>query len=125
GVAQFTLFDRQGEPICERLTFIDNPDNETDLSIKTDKSGYGLRERVRIEMSILDAQGKPLQGDFSISVALDNSLAKGSSNIKSWLLLNSDLDKPIENPSYFFAGDSIIHKNLLDVLILAHKWRRF
>lgn len=125
GVAHFTLFNQQGEPICERLTFIENPENDIDLTIKTDKSVYKLREEVDLEMSIFDTQAKPLQGNFSISVALDKSFEERTSNIKSWLLLNSDLGDTVENPYYFFDEDSEIRKSLLDILMLTHGWGRF
>lgn len=125
GVAHFTLFDPKGAPRCERLTFIDNPDNATDLTLKTGKADYRFREKVEIDLSLVDAQRKPLQGDFSISVALDNSLLKNTPGIKSWLLLNSDMGNTIENPNYFFGEDSTIRKNSLDILMLTHGWRRF
>ena len=130
GVAHFTLFNRQGEPISERLTFIDNPENDMDLTLKMDKSVYKLREKVNLDMSIFDTKGKPLQGNFSISVALDKSFEERTSNIKSWLLLNSDLGYTVENPYYFFEGNSEIRKRLLDILMITHGgqsffWRSF
>src|SRR5690606_37834814 len=125
GVGHFTLFDPRGEPMCERLTFIDNPDNATDLTLKTGKTDYRFREKVEIGLSLVDAQRKPLQGDFSFSVALDNSLLKSTPSIKSWLLLNSDMGNTVENPNYFFEEDSMLRKNLLDILMLTHGWRRF
>ena len=33
GVAQFTLFSPDGKPICERLFFVDNPENDVVLSL--------------------------------------------------------------------------------------------
>ncbi|WP_176225654.1 TonB-dependent receptor [Arenibacter troitsensis] len=125
GVAHFTLFNQQGEPICERLTFIDNPENEIDLTLTTDRSDYKFREKVDLNLSIADTQGKPLQGDFSISVALDKSFDKNDSNIKGWFLLNSDMGNTVENPYYFFGEDSNFRKKLLDILMLTHGWRRF
>ena len=125
GVAHFTLFNQQGEPICERLTFIDNPENEIDLTLTTDRSDYKFREKVDLNLSIADTQGKPLQGDFSISVALDKSFDKNDSNIKGWFLLNSDMGNTVENPYYYFGEDSNFRKKLLDILMLTHGWRRF
>src|SRR5690606_16181427 len=43
GVAHFTLFDQRGDPVCERLAFIENPKNRIDLTLKTDRSEYRPR----------------------------------------------------------------------------------
>tara|TARA_R110002049_G_scaffold80546_7_gene204945 strand:+ start:99 stop:1937 length:1839 start_codon:yes stop_codon:yes gene_type:complete len=125
GVAHFTLFSPKGEPVCERLTFIENPDNEVDFKFRMNKTDYSFRENVEIEMSLFNTLGKPLQGDLSISVALDNSLSKGIPNIRSWLLLNSDMGNTIKNPNYYFEENSKTSKHVLDALMLTHGWRRF
>lgn len=123
GVAHFILFDGEGESICERSTFIANPENEMDLILKTDKADYGLREKVELELSISDNQGKPVQGDFSISVSSDKVLLRNTPHIKSWLLLNSDIGNTVENPNYFFNGDSHKRQNPIDILMLAQSWK--
>ena len=125
GVAQFTLFDPKGEPVCERLVFIENPNNGTAITLKTDKADYRLREKVEVDLALFDAQGKPLKGNFSISAVLDNSLLRDTPTIKSWLLLNSDLGNTVEDPAYFFENGPDTHKYLLDLLMLTHGWRRF
>lgn len=91
GVAHFTLFAPNGEPLCERLTFIENPKNRIALSVKTDRAYYGFREQVGVRLALQDENGKPMDGRFSMSVASENSLKKKTSTLKSWLLLNSDL----------------------------------
>jgi len=126
GVATFTLISPNGEPVCERLVFIENPNNEVQLSVMTDSSNYGFRDKANVNLAVLDQEGIPLQGNFSLSVVSQNALADDAENIKSWLLLNSDLGGTVENPSFFFEGDSSVNrKNLLDNLMLTHGWRRF
>lgn len=125
GVAHFTLFAPNGEPVCERLTFIENPENQIELSLETDKSNYGFREPVDVDFAVQDVKGEPLDGRFSISVSTGNSLAKETTTIKSWLLLNSDLGGTVENPNYFFEDDSRARDYVLDLLMLTHGWRRF
>ncbi|MGI9550858.1 MAG: hypothetical protein ACR2MT_06650 [Aurantibacter sp.] len=125
GVASFTLFTPEGEPVCERLVFIENPDNSVNLSLKTNTSNYGLRKKVNVDLALVDEIGLPLNGNFSISVSSQKGLKEEPENIKSWLLLNSDLRGAIENPNYFFVDDSKGRKNLLDMLMLTHGWRRF
>ena len=125
GIAHFTLFAPNGEPVSERLAFIENPKNELELSLETDKSDYGLCEEVTIDLSLADDKGKPLKGDFSMSVFTQNEMQKDVDNIKSWLLLNSDLGETIANPNYFFKEDVKGRVYLLDLLMLTHGWRRF
>ncbi len=126
GVATFTLITPDGEPVCERLVFIENPNNEVKLSVMTDSSNYGFRDQVNVNLAVLDQEGIPLQGNFSLSVVSQNALNNDAENIKTWLLLNSDLGGIVEDPSFFFEEDSTLNrKNRLDILMLTHGWRRF
>lgn len=125
GIAHFTLFAPNGEPVSERLTFIENPKNDLKLSVKTDATDYGLREKVNLNLALADHKGKPLMGDLSMSVFTQNEMHQDADNIKSWLLLNSDLGGTIANPSFFFQEDVKGRAYLLDLLMLTHGWRRF
>src|SRR6056297_65768 len=125
GVAQFTLFTNDGEPVSERLVFVDDPDNDARLDISAPKNTFGLRDRVKLDVALTDEEGRPLKGDFSMGVVSGNGTKGTATNIKSWLLLDSDLGGKVENPDYFFAEDSKQRKFLLDALMLTHGWRRF
>lgn len=125
GVASFTLFTPEGERVCERLVFVENPNNATGLSLKTDATKYGLRKKVNVDLTVFDELGLPLSGNFSMSVSSQKGITNRTTTIKSWLLLNSDLGGTVENPNYFFEEDSKSRKILLDILMLTHGWRRF
>jgi len=128
GVAQFTLFAPDGEPVCERLVFVDNPHNDTQLSIASNADSYGFREKVDLDMLLTDTEGTPLGGDFSLGVVTKNNrLADNSKNtdIRSWLLLDSDLGASVPDAGFFFEVDSEEKRFLLDALMLTHGWRRF
>lgn len=125
GIAHFTLFAPNSEPVCERLTFIENPKNNLNLSMKTDRSDYGLREKVNLDLTVVDAKAKPLKGEFSMSIFTKNEMQEDADNIKSWLLLNSDLGETIANPNYFFQEDVNGRAYMLNLLMLTHGWRRF
>ncbi|MGB5555344.1 MAG: hypothetical protein WBM83_11845, partial [Flavobacteriaceae bacterium] len=128
GVAQFTLFAPTGEPVCERLVFVDNPDNDAELQIAAKEGVYGLREKVALNMSLTDTKGVPLSGDFSMGVVTKSNELYGRSDnadIRSWLLLDSDLGGTIPDPDFFFADNSEQRQLLLDALMLTHGWRRF
>ncbi len=130
GVVHFTLFTPDGKPICERLTFVDNPENDHLLTLKSNKNTYGFREKVMLDVSITDANKKnPIEGDFSISVVDKNTKNENGirpANIESWLLLDSDIGGSVVDPNYFFVEEKKQQrKYVLDVLMLTHGWRRF
>lgn len=126
GVAQFTLFTAKGEPVSERLFFVENPGQRASLSMDTDRKSYGTRNRVQVDLALTDSQGKSLEGEFSMSVVSNNALSSEySGDIRSWLLLDSDLGATVPDAGYFFKDASQDRKQLLDALMLTHGWRRF
>lgn len=126
GVAQFTLFTAKGEPVSERLFFVENLDQRASLSIDTDRKSYGTRDRVQVDLALTDSKGKSLEGEFSMSVVSHNALSSEcSSDIRSWLLLDSDVGATVPDAGYFFKDASQDRKQLLDALMITHGWRRF
>ena len=128
GIANFTLFDNQGKPVCERLVFIDNPDNTVITTINNRKATYKPREEVLLYVDINDIAKNSLSGNFSVSVTDLDVVAQNTNheNIKTYLLLNSDLRGEIKNPGYFFEKENDPTRQfLLDLVMLTHGWRRF
>ncbi|GMN10115.1 Plug domain-containing protein [Croceitalea sp. MTPC9] len=126
GVAHFTLFTAEGEPVCERLVFVDNMDNDVVLTANLDSENYGPREKVSFELGIRNSQGRTLKGNLSASVITStNTSGYNGDGIKSWLLLNSDLGGTVPNADFFFEKNDMKRKYLLDALMLTHGWRRF
>lgn len=127
GIAHFTLFDSTGLPVCERLFYIDRPQNKCELSILAEQDVYAQREKVALTINLQDAFGEPLSGRFSMAVA-DVSTApydQYGEDIRTYLLLNSDLKGHIENPAYFLHEDHPGRRQLLNLLMMTHGWRRF
>ncbi|WP_394974360.1 hypothetical protein [uncultured Croceitalea sp.] len=126
GVAHFTLFTRNGEPVCERLIFIENTENVVVLTAKLDSTVYDQREKVSIKLDLKNKKGFPLKGNLTTSIIVNtNSSNNSGSEIKSWLLLNSDVGGTVPNANYFFEKNNSKRKYLLDALMLTHGWRRF
>ncbi|MGY3055745.1 hypothetical protein ACVWYG_003966, partial [Pedobacter sp. UYEF25] len=127
GIAQFTLFDNQGQPINERIAFLKNRD-QMQLKIGTAKPTYKTREKVEIQLDAKDQKGKAVAGSFSVSVIdeskvpIDETL---ESTIFSNILLTSDLKGYIEKPNYYFATESEVVNKALDNLMLTQGYRRF
>jgi hypothetical protein len=127
-VTHLTLFNSEGNPVCERLVFIENPKNEATIKIKKDKNVLGPKEKLSLKLNVEDSNGTHLSSYLSLSVRNSNTIPYNnrSKNIKTWLLLNSDLRGYIKNPGYFFSKTSNYKRRyLLDLVMMTNDWRRF
>lgn len=127
GIVQFTLFSSKGEPLNERLVFVQNPD-QLKLDVSTAKQTYSPREKIKIGLDAKNAEGKPVIGSFSVSVTNETQVPVNEddeSTILSNLLLTSDLKGYIEKPNYYFNHVNEKTKADLDVLMLTQGYRRF
>lgn len=127
GIASFTFFNKEGMPECERLIFVDN--KNIDVDIATGKDIYNKREKLDIQLTEKSGIVDPDQSyDCSVSVVeLANlNISDSQQNIKTWLLLNSDLRGEIESPTYFFEKYKDSKRfYILDLVMLTNGWRRF
>ena len=127
GVAQFTLFNADGAPVSERLVYINQSDNDIELTIDTDNSFYGTRQQVSAELKLRDTQDNPVSGVVSLAVTSADRLnwTTRSPSIDSWLSLNSDIGSSIANPGFFFKDNLFGRANLLDALMTTNSWSGF
>ena len=125
GVIQILLLDEKGHPLSERLVF-NKYFEEISMNFTTDKPSYGIREAVKAEVTLTDSEGKPLEGDFSVSVTDDTSVnTHNCSSILSYLLLASELKGTIEFPEAYFDVSRKEADRELDVLMMTQGWRRY
>ena len=124
---QFTLFSQTGEPLNERVVFIQNNDR-LDLQLKADKKTYAPGEKVKIDLLAADAAGKRTKGNFSISV-IDESRVPVNENAESTiftdLLLKSELAGYIRDPNYYFINPNEQTQADLDLLMLTQGYHRY
>ena len=127
GIAQLTIFSGSGEPLCERLAFIERPENEMKLKVKTDKKIYSARENVKLSLAVRDFKNFDVEGDLSVAVTnrAFGEKPKYAENIKSWMLINSDLRGAVEEPGFYFSNNKKSTKYVLDILMMTQGWRRF
>ncbi|MBG43727.1 MAG: hypothetical protein CL530_07140 [Aequorivita sp.] len=128
GVLDIVLFNESEKPVAERLVYI-NKENKISVTVKkTNGFSTGIRDRVNMDIEIRDNLGKAVPSTFSVSIT-DADLIEpniNAENIKTYLLLNSDIRGKIKSPNYFFtAGDSIKKSGQLDLIMLTHGWSRF
>lgn len=125
GIIQLLLLSSHGQIISERQVFVQSEKQAT-AHIQTDKETYTQREKVRLDITLQDEKGKPVQGNFSLAVT-DNAdvLPDSSYTIYTSLLLSSDLKGYIEDPGWYFRGDNNARKEELDLLMLTQGWRKY
>ena len=127
GIVQFTLLSPIGEPLNERLVFIENH-NETAINLKTDKQTYFSRQKVNIQINAKNKDQKPAIGSYSVSVTDEGSVpidTSAETTILTSLLLASDLKGNIEQPNYYFNHPTETTKIDLDNLLLTQGYRHF
>lgn len=126
GIAQLTVFSVRGEPLAERLVFVNHNDH---MNISIEASDIYTDEGIKTQLAIrvTDKNNKPLQSNLSLSVTrnLMEQVPANDRNIISYMLLSSDLKGYIEDPSYYFSDFSASTLKALDNLMLTHGWRRF
>lgn len=138
GIVQVTLMNAQGEPLCERL-FFHNQNRQLTLKITPDKATYKHREKVTLNIEAADADGKPVEGNFSVAVTDAKQVLADpyQENLVSYLLMSSDVNNlsstdyystlrgNIEQPAYYFNKENTEANRHLDMLMMTQGWRRF
>ncbi len=127
GIVQFKLFSGKGQPIAERLVFINNDAALLNVNIASAKNTYTPHENTKINLHIQNNEGKPVLGSFSASVINEDKMPTNGFNentILSNILLTSDLQGYIEQPAYYFKPDDEKAPADLDALMLTQGYRR-
>ncbi len=127
GVNTATLFSATGEPLAERLFFVQNYD-KLNLAVSSDKTTFAAREKVNIKINAKNRTDSTVAGHFSVSVIDESKVPvdeNAESTILSSLLLTDDLKGNVEQPNYYF--NNITNETLknLDLVMLTHGYRRF
>lgn len=121
GVSQFTVFDSLGRILAERRFFI-CPRSSSDDRVLVSSAAARLRPCGKV---ILDVQSLPYS-TISLSAIDAGSMTNGKQgNIRTWLLLSSDVRGYISNVDYYFESDDKAHRESADLLMLTQAWRRY
>ncbi len=133
GLIEFTLFDAEGNPLSERLLFMNPASREIDLSYETkikdapvpdDGSGSFLELTLHTRSGI---DNKPVSAMVALSVT-DTLFAPADTlraTLRSRMLLSSSLRGRVENPEYYFQRPFGEIREQLDLVMLTHGWRSF
>jgi hypothetical protein len=126
GIIAFTMTDNNVHPVAERISFNERPESRLNIEISADKDTYIQRELTSLNIKTTDNQSRPVPVSLSLLVLNKSQLGQIQSsrqNILSYFLLSSDLRGEIENPGYYFTGNS--NYDDLDALMLTQGWRKY
>lgn len=120
GILHFTVFSKEGLPLAERLTFVQNREYEAETRLSGDSISLERRGANLLTLEFADS----VAHSCSVSVTTADQAAP-SDNIWSRLLLTSDIRGTIHQPGWYFTqrGDSV--RLALDNLLLTQGWTRF
>ena len=120
------LLDRDNNVLSERLLLNIDEKHRPQVTVTPDKESYGPREKITLQLQFKDEEGNPLQGDFSVAVT-DNRMVDPyrPSDIRTSLLLESELRGYIEDPASYFDTRNRLRQVEADALMLTQGWRRY
>ena len=127
GIVQFIVFDGSKSPLCERLVFVDNKKTGSRIIMQASNKEFNKRELVEVEFSLDSSSQELFQSNTSVAVT-DVSVVHADQyalDIRSHLLLNSELRGEIEEPGYYLYSDDPNKKKILDLLMMTQGWRQF
>ena len=123
GISQLTVFNKDRQPVCERLLF-KQPEQVLSIAAESGSKQYTTRKRVQLSINTKTTTAVP--ADLSVAVyRLDSLQSTDPNTILSYLWLTSDLKGNIEQPGYYFSAWNQEVETAADNLMLVHGWRRF
>ncbi|MBO9618134.1 MAG: hypothetical protein J7539_03775 [Niabella sp.] len=122
GVLQLTLFNKDGLPLAERLTFINNKEYLLTSTFKADTLQTGARKKNHFSIAFADS----VTGNFSVAVtdADYEPATYRPGNIYSAFLLTSDIPGYVHQPAYYFSDSPNVAEDV-ELVMLTNGWRRF
>ena len=126
GICHLTFFDAAGTPRCERLLFVNRPPAPT-ATLNPAAASYGLRDSVSVRLTLRDTSGQAVAGRASLTITNPQQIKYNpyAKDIRSNLLLTSELKGSVEQPSYYLEDTSAEAYRARDYLMLTQGWRRF
>ena len=124
GITHFTLMTVKGQPVNERLVFINHHD-DLNIGITTHEVDFGKRDSIAIKIKVTDSVGNPVEGNFSMAVTADAQVkndALNNNGLAARMLLTADLKGNVETPGYYLSEKTATAWQALDNLLLTQGW---
>ncbi len=127
GIVKASILNTNGDIVAERLLFV-NRSNQLKIDVSLDKENYSSREKVKVTIKTTNQDNKPIPANLSVSIA-DNRLVSladdKQDNILSYLLMSSELQGKIHEPTFYFDDNEEKATKALDFVMLTHGWRKY
>lgn len=121
GVNQLTIFDVNGQILAERLFFIYPTPTDGD-SINITSTNTQLTPCGKVTFRIQTEPNSSISFSAMDAATLNNGTV---GNMKTWMLLSSEVKGYIPNPEYYFESDDNTHRQAADLLMMIQGWRRY
>ena len=127
GVCQVYLFGADGNIYASRSIYHHSGRlTSPSIEVIADKENYEPFDKVALNFNLKDGLGNPFRDRFCLSVrdvrGQGNALAD---DLRTSMLLSSDLKGFIEHPSWYFDSDDPDRNIALDLLMLVQGWERY
>lgn len=126
GICQITLFDRQGNIFARRSIYHRSDAISPDLTFTASETKPAPFSPIQIKFKLCDGNGNALRDRFCLSVR--DKACPGTAihdDLRTALLLSSDLRGYIYNPEYYFEQADEDHDKALDLLMMVQGWERY
>ncbi len=127
GVYRATVFNASGDILASRSFYHRNSRLQApEIKVTSDRSNYAPFQKISLQFTLKDGNGVPFRDRFSVSVR--DSRSQGNAmidDIRSSLLLASDLKGFIEHPDWYFQNNDSERDMALDLLCMIHGWERY
>ncbi len=126
GVCRVYLFDRKGIQYASRSFYHRSKVIKAPvLEVKTDKDSYGPFEKITLDFKLTEKES-PFRDRFCLSVRDSRTQNNAyTDDLRTSMLLSSDLKGFIEHPSWYFDSDAPERDEALDLLCLVQGWERY
>ncbi len=121
GVSQLTVFGSDGRILAERLFFI-CPKGRGEDSIRVMNVTQRLKPCGKVELELHTQPNASLSFSAMNAQTLTNGM---QGNMKTWMLLSSEVRGYIHNIGYYFEADDGEHRRSADLLMMTQGWRRY
>ena len=126
GVCRVTLFDRNGTVYAARSVYHRRNGGTVTVSADYGEGRLSAFSPVTLGFELRDSYGNGVRDRFCLSVR-DNRCPGTSvtDDLRTALLLSSDLRGCIFSPEYYFESDDSLHTAHLDLLMMVNGWERY
>ncbi|RAJ07021.1 hypothetical protein LX64_02150 [Chitinophaga skermanii] len=122
GVNEITVFDNEYNIVGQRL-FFQPPTAKLNITTKVNKSIYGKREKVDIDVATKDSSDQTVPANLSVKVIRKDQLDLNKvDDIQSYHMLTSHINGIVEEPAYYFAGSNNVVEDANMLLLLQGKY---